>query len=454
MFSREIVDELKNWAAQPDRKPLVLRGARQVGKTVAVDLFATGFDRYIHLDLQKPEDCDLFRQKLPVRQLVQLIALSKNVDLSSGRRLLFLDEIQNSPEATAMLRYFYEELPDLFVIAAGSLLEIMMEWSQVSFPVGRVEYRYMYPVSFREYLNAIGEVQALKYYNEIPLQPLAHARLLELFHHYTMIGGMPEIVQNYAEQRDVTVLRKIYEGLMATYLDDVAKYARSTTVAAHLRHAIETAPLEAGKRIVFQNFGKSNYKSREMSEALKTLERAMLVKIIYPTTRIQFPAQPDLKRSPRLQFLDTGLVNYRAGLQVEFFKHSDLHAFYNGLIAEHIAYQEIIAADSLSDQKPVFWTRELKQSNAEVDYLLPFQNILIPVEIKSGKSGKLRSLHQFMNAVEHPYAIRLYAGELNLQKTVTVAGKEFWLLNLPYFLAGKLNDYAEWMITEIKKKCN
>jgi hypothetical protein len=448
MFQRSIIKELQIWANQDSHKPLILRGARQVGKTVAVNIFAGEFDRYVYLDLQKEDDLNIFKQKLPVKQLVQMIALKKNVDLSSGKRLIFIDEIQNSPEATGILRYFYEELPEVYVIAAGSLPELMMDYKQVSFPVGRVEYRYMYPLTFYEFLNAMGENLASDYFNAIPVPQLAHKTLLELFHTFTLVGGMPEIIQKYRERPDIIILKKIYEGIMTTYLNDVAKYARSLTIGALLRHAIESAPLEAGKRIKFQGFGNSDYRSREMSEVLRTLERTMLVKLIYPTTSVQIPAQPDLKKSPRLQFLDTGLLNFRANLQVSFFEYNDLHSFYQGKIAEHIAYQEIIASDSLTDQKPAFWTRETKQSNAEVDYLLPYRNILVPVEIKAGKSGSLRSLHQFMDRVEHPWAIRLYAGEIGVDRVRTTKGKSFYLLNLPYYLSGKLNAYAEWFISE------
>ncbi|MDO9548955.1 MAG: AAA family ATPase [Candidatus Marinimicrobia bacterium] len=448
MFHRSIIEELRNWASQDRHKPLILRGARQVGKTVAVNMFAGEFDRYVYLDLQKEDDLNIFRQKLPIQQLVQMIALKKDVDLSSGKRLIFIDEIQNSPEATGILRYFFEELPKIHIIAAGSLLEIMMEHRRISFPVGRVEYRYMYPLTFMEFLNATDKRLASNYLDTIPVPRLAHEILLQLFHTFTLIGGMPEVIQTFRETPDVVVLKKIYEGLMTTYLNDVAKYARSVMNAGLLRHAIESAPLEAGKRIKFQGFGNSDYRSREMSEVLKTLERAMLLKLIYPTTSVQIPAQPCLKKSPRLQFLDTGLLNYRAGLQVSFFEHDNLHAFYQGKIAEHIVYQEIIASDCLTDQKPVFWTRETKQSNAEVDYLLPYRDVLIPVEIKAGKSGSLRSLHQFMDRVEHPWAIRLYAGEISVDRVRTTKGKFFHLLNLPYYLSGKISSYAEWFVSE------
>ncbi|MDD5230944.1 MAG: AAA family ATPase, partial [Candidatus Marinimicrobia bacterium] len=227
MFNRKIIGELRNWASRADRKPLILRGARQVGKTVAVNMFAADFDNYVYLDLQKSENQALFRRNLPIKKILQVIALQQNTDLSIGKCLLFLDEIQDSPEGTAALRYFFEEVPELFVIAAGSLLEIMMEYRRISFPVGRVEYRYLYPIDFTEYLQATGESVTLQYFNEIPLQSLAHNKILELFHQYTMIGGMPEIVGQFAESHDVMKLRNLYEGLFTTYMNDVSKYALS-----------------------------------------------------------------------------------------------------------------------------------------------------------------------------------------------------------------------------------
>ncbi len=446
MFDRNILKELNIWKNSNNRKPLILRGARQVGKTVAVNIFARNYDNYAYLDLQKKEDLNIFHQNLSIDDLIQMIALKKNINLNEGQCLIFIDEIQNSAEATVILRYFYEQRPDIHIIAAGSLLEIMMEHKQISFPVGRVEYRYLYPVNFAEFLNAIGKDQALNYYQQIPVSKIAHKTLLDIFHKFTQIGGMPEIIQTYSENPDIQNLQRIYESLITTYLNDVVKYAKSKSSIKLLRHGIESSPLEAGKRIKFQGFGNSDYRSREMGEVLRTLERAMLIKLLYPTTNVKLPIQPSMRKSPRLQFLDTGLLNYKAGLQVAFFEYKNLHNIYKGIIAEHIVYQEIISSSMISDIKPAFWTRESKQSNAEVDYLLPFRNLLIPVEIKSGKTGALRSLHQFMDKVNHKYAIRLYAGELKIEHLSTQKNKPFKLLNLPYYLAGKLHEYAAWFV--------
>lgn len=257
---------------------------------------------------------------------------------------------------------------------------------------------------------------------------------------------MPEIVATYAQSRDVVALNPIYQALMTAYQEDVVKYARNETAARVIRHAIESAPFEAGNRIKFQGFGRSNYKSREIGEALRTLERAMLIKLVYPTTAVKPPAIADRKKSPRLQFLDTGLVNYRAGLQGNFFHHQDLHAFHQGRMAEHIVGQELFAAGIRDHVRLGFWVKEKKQSSAEVDFLFPYQNILVPVEVKSGKTGTLRSLHQFIDHADHAFAVRLYSGALQIEKAHTTQGKTFTLLNLPYFLTGRLMEYIKWVV--------
>jgi hypothetical protein len=366
--------------------------------------------------------------------------------LKNGKILIFIDEIQNSPIAMKMLRYFYEERKDLHVIAAGSLLEFMLGKSQVSFPVGRVQFAYMYPLTFAEFLAAAGEEQLLQIYQTTPIKEYATAKLFSLFHRYALIGGMPEIVQHYLRAQNIPSLKTFYESLLTSYLDDADKYARNSTMRQVLKHCIESIPFEAGKRIKFHGFGHSNYRSREVGEALRTIARAMLIYLIYPSPSLQLPIVADHKKSPILQFIDTGLLNYFAGLQPGFFQYADLHSFYKGLIAEHVVRQELIAQNAEGNQKIAFWVREKKQSNAEVDILLPYQNSVIPVEIKSGKTGALRSLHQFVNSAAHPYAVRLYEGDFKIIAAQTPEGKPYKLLNLPYFLAGRINDYLPLLV--------
>ncbi|MBT3218262.1 MAG: ATP-binding protein, partial [Proteobacteria bacterium] len=365
---------------------------------------------------------------------------------ASGRVLLFLDEIQGSPPAIKYLRYFREEMPELHVVAAGSLLEAVIAKENVSFPVGRVQHMYLHPLSFAEYLRALGDDPSLDALNTLPFPDYALPHLLRQFHRYTLVGGMPEVVARYAQTQEPTSLGSIYSSLLTSYLDDVSKYARNPTMELVLRHAIEAAPFEAGNRIKFAGFGKSNYRSREMGEALRTLERSMLLCLLFPSTSTEVPPLADLRKSPRLQFLDTGLLNYAVGLQSDFFAFDDLHSFYRGRLAEHIVGQELQCQDPDIKYKPLFWVREKRQSKAEVDFIVQHRGLVIPVEVKAGKTGKLRSLHQFMNRCDHHFAVRLHAGPLARQQVATPEGKKFILLDLPYFLGCQLHHYLEWLM--------
>jgi len=440
VFDRAILKELNAWKQSSQRKPLVLRGARQVGKTTVVRQFGQSFDTFIYLNLELPADQRLFEGQLSPESTVQRILLEKKAQ-RRGQTLLFIDEIQQSPPAVAMLRYFYEQFPDLHVISAGSLLEIMMDTHKISFPVGRVEYRYLFPLSFDEFLSALGETEALGVLAAVPVPPWALSRLFELFHLYTLVGGMPEVVSRYSDTPDISALVPVFQGLLTAYTDDVSKYAKNATEVSVIRHVIESSAYEAGKRIAFEHFGNSGYKSREVGNALRTLERAMLVYLRYPTTALQPPLIPDLKRRPRLQLVDTGLLNYAAGLQAQYFGVQDLNALYKGILTEHIVAQELMATNSVSLKKPDFWVRELKQSQAEVDFILPWQSSLVPVEVKSGKTGTLRSLHSYIDTTGCTTAVRLYAGEPGWQSARTPAGNPYHLLNLPYFLASRIHNY-------------
>jgi len=417
-----------------------------VGKTTVIDLFSQEFDNYVYLNLEINRDKALFDDNLTIEEIFQSILLNKGKILKPGSTLLFIDEIQNSPVAIKMLRYFYECMPHLFVISAGSLLEIVLDDQDLSFPVGRVEYLYMYPLTFREFLLAKQEDSLLQAYDTVPVTRIGIGPLLRAFHEYTAVGGMPQIVENHIENSTFTNLSGIYESLIGSYTDDAAKYARNKSAQEILRHFIETAPQQAGNRIKFYGFGNSNYRSREAGEALRTLERAMLIYLIYPTTSMQLPVMTNLKKSPKLQFVDTGLVNYFVGLQPQFFTFTDLQALYKGIIAEHIVRQEVIASDFAHNRYTPFWVRESASSNAEVDMLFSHEGMVIPVEVKSGKTGTLRSLHQFVEHSDHPYAVRLYGGPLDIVETQTPAGKKYKLLNLPYFLAGKLKEYVAWFV--------
>ena len=446
MFKRGIIEELKKWKISENRKPLILRGARQTGKTTIVEQFAIEYSQYIYLNLERAADKELFVRYNSINEIVQAIFFQNNKKAEQmADTLLFIDEIQQSPEAVALLRYFYEDYPDLHVIAAGSLLETLLGKS-INFPVGRVEYRAVRPVSFAEFLSAMDEEQALKQYHTVPVKEFAHEKLIKLFHTYTLIGGMPEIVANYVKNKDITALQNMYESLLLPYFDDVEKYAKNPGQIQILRHAIRSIFYEAGRRVKFQGFGASSYNSKEMGEVLRALEKTMLMQLIFPTTQTEAPFSPDIKKSPRLQVLDTGMLNFFSGLQKELFGTLDLNDLYRGKITEHIIGQELLASSYSFLNSLHFWVRDKKQSEAEIDIMYPYHSTMIPVEVKSGKSGKLRSLLYYLDNSTIDFAVRFYAGKLQLEEHKTLSGKTFKLLNLPYYLSGKLKEYLDYYI--------
>jgi predicted AAA+ superfamily ATPase len=448
MFKRDLQIDLEKWQMQPSRKPLVIRGARQVGKTTVISEFGKNFGQYIYLNLELPEDRQPFEQFTNIETLLQAIFFLKNKSLSQKQQtLLFIDEIQAAPEALNLLRYFYEQEPGIAVIAAGSMLETLFD-KNVSFPVGRVEYKVLRPVSFPEFLSAMNETAARDQLEQIPAASFSHQKLLSLFHTYALIGGMPEAVQHYSTHKDLVSLSPIYDSLLTSYMDDAEKYARNDTQMQLIRHAIRSSFAQAGKRIKFQGFGNSNYGSREMGEALRALQKALLLYIVYPETGFTLPLLPDLKKSPRLHVLDTGLMNYFAGIQREILSTDDLSKVYQGSMIEHLVGQELLAFQHQSLSALHFWVREKKTSVAELDYLFPFEDKLIPVEVKSGSGGKLRSLHLFMDAAPHNFAVRFYAGEVSITKATTPGGKHFKLLNLPYYTVSQIEKYLAWIPTQ------
>jgi len=445
-FKRNIENYLNQWKSRVDRKPLIIRGARQVGKTTLIRDFAQTYLQSITLNLEKAADRRYFEDFDDVQTILEALFLAHNISSSAIKdTILFIDEIQESPKAIQLLRYFYEDLPDLHVISAGSLLEFAMQKVH-SFPVGRVEFLYLHPLNFQEYLEAMGKQDLLKHLQSVPVKPIAHKLLMEAFHRYAIIGGMPEVVKTDVQQRSLSDLPRVYESIWGTYKNDVEKYTSNDTERKIIKHLMDTSPLYLDERIKFQGFGNSNYRSREVGEAFRTLDDAKIVRLIYPTTDPSPPLKADLKKSPRLQFLDTGLVNYTLGIQVEMLAMKDLNSAYRGAVIPHLVTQELISLESISAHKPNFWVREKSQSNAEVDLLYSYQSLVIPIEIKSGSTGSLRSLHQFIDEVDHPFAIRMYAGSFNVEKAVTVKKKPYLLMNLPYYAGTALPQYVEWFV--------
>lgn len=434
-MQRFVVQRLIDWKNDDGHKPLVIRGARQVGKTTLVNQFGKSFDNYLYLNLDRERDCQLFDEE-DTNTLIDRIHVHCRRRKTGGSTLLFIDEVQNSAQAIKMLRYFREDSPWLHVVAAGSLLEALLS-RQATFPVGRVEYMAMRPCSFCEFLGGIGEefdAQAIR-----ALQADAiHERLMVHFMNYMLVGGMPEAVVRYAQRRDVLATNRVYGSLLNSYIDDVQKYARNQSQAAIIRHVLREGWSAASEAVVLNNFAGSNYRSREMGEALRVIEQALLMELAYPVTSAQQPLEPNHRRRPKLLWLDTGLVNYCAGIRGEIFNVSDIMSAWRGRAAEHIVAQELIAENDEFGVRRFYWTREKLDATAEVDFVFRHGNNIVPIEVKSGVNSHLRSLHQFMEIAPHDVAVRVWSGRYSIDHVKTPKGKAFRLVNLPFYYVGQL----------------
>lgn len=441
MFERSAIEYLRLWAQREDRKPMVLRGARQVGKTTLVNLFAKDFDHYIYMNLEERDSADLFAQDCSFDDLLAGIFLRANVPQTPGKRtLIFIDEIQSEPRAVQVLRYFYEKRPDLYVVAAGSLLESLMG-RHISFPVGRVEYMALHPCSFVEFLRAMGQEQLATCVSDMRVPQSLHPLALDLFRKYMIVGGLPEAVACYARHRDLVRLNNVFNSLLSGYRDDVEKYAARPKERDAIRHILSYGWTSAAHRIQFAKFANSQFKSADVSNAFAVLEKVLLLELVYPVTSASLPVLPDMRKSPKLLWLDTGLVNYVVGMQEDLLFSTDSDELWNGDIAEHIVAQEMLASGFTFGVKRVFWVRDARNSQAEIDFLVRFHSHLLPVEVKTGVNSKLRSLHQFMSESRENVALRLWNGPMTSDVVTRADGRPFTLFNLPVYYAGQLNNF-------------
>ena len=440
MFQRLALKALRQWAEKEGRKPLVLRGARQVGKTTLVKIFAEEFDVFINLNLEEKVNADLFTMDVSFEDLLAGIYVKAGIKMENPRALIFIDEIQNVPDAVKVLRYFYEKRPDLYVIAAGSLLESLVG-NHISFPVGRIEYMALHPCTFTEFLGALGENILVEQIEQLEVPQSVHSYVMDLFKKYMIVGGLPEAVANYAKRKDWVSLNEIFNSLLSGYKDDIEKYAQRPKEQDILRYILNYGWGLAGQRFQFSKFCSSSYKSAEMGNAFRTLEKTLLLELVYPLISTSFPILPDLKRSPKLLWLDTGLVNYVAGMQESLLFTSDTDELWNGHIAEQVVGQELLGASFAFGGKRMFWVRDARNSQAEVDFVYKYKSHLIPVEVKTGDNSKLRSLHQYMDESQEDIALRLWNGPLTSDLIRLPSGKQYTLYNVPFYYAGQLETF-------------
>ncbi|MCH5312036.1 MAG: ATP-binding protein [Prevotella sp.] len=436
MFERTILTQLREWKQDHFRKPLILRGARQVGKTTVVNEFGKDFDNYLYFNLERDNDLKLLEMPVPLNDLVDMMFARNGKKIRRGSTLIFIDEIQNSPKTIALLRFFYEERSDLHIVAAGSLLENIVD-IKASFPVGRVQYMALRPCSFMEFISAVGRNNLLEVLNNPNYTMAFHEELMALFNQYTIVGGMPEVVQRYAITHDMYVLDNVYETLIQAYKDDVEKYVRGNKLTEVVRYILNTGWAKAGEAVTLGGFGESQYGAREVGEAFRLLSKAMLLELVYPTTSSRVPALAELKRKPKLIWMDCGLVNYQAQARKELIGADDILDVWRGRIAEQIVAQELLTLNSRVGETRSFWIKE--RNKAEVDFIFIHDSTVFPIEVKSGHNSRLRSLHSFIDEAPVDIGIRVWSGNYSVEEhKTTIKGKPFKLINLPFYLIGRL----------------
>ena len=446
---REAFDFLQRWKARQNRKPLIIRGARQVGKTFLVERFSSEYETYLKINFEEnPEYRELF-QTNDVKTILTEIGLEFKVKINPEKTLLFLDEIQTCPEAIPALRYFYEKTPQLSVIAAGSLLDHILNDMNYPMPVGRVEFLYMYPMSFKEFLIAGGENMLVDFLSSfVPGESISgviHNKLLKLLRTYFFVGGMPEAVKTYFELNDLLEVERVHESILTSIELDFAKYSKNNQ-SEYLRDVFRFVPRGIGKKIKYVNIN-SSVKSVYLKDALIKLELSRIIRRIFATSSADIPLENNVKESVyKPLFLDVGLVSHI--LRVRLKSLENLMLLNEGDIAEQfIGQQLLVRKPFFIDRKLYYWNREKRDANAEIDYLVEIENKIIPVEVKAGKTGALKSLQVFMAEKKKDFAIRFNTDtpnltdvEVSVKMGDSVKPVKYRLLSLPLYMINFLDD--------------
>ena len=410
---------LSEWLSSYRRKPIVLRGGRQVGKSTLVRMFAQSakldlieinLERYLYLD----EIFKTFDLEIIFRELEGITG--KTITENS---LIFLDEIQSTPNAIACLRYFYEDAPQIPVIATGSLLEFTLSKHKFSMPVGRVDYRYLGPMTFNEYLfnlypELIKYITSLSALKSIP--EVIHNKLLEKIREYFFIGGMPEAVLAYKETNDFNEVKSVHRSICNTYLDDFSKYAQNKDLLV-LQQIFRAIPQKIGQKVKYSNYS-SEHTSREIKNCLELLIKAKICNPVYSSSCSGLPLEATISRNTyKLLFMDIGLANHICGLDLKHIRSLDNNTLINkGQMAEQFVGQHLTYSDDMKKSFDLnYWLRENKKCNAEVDFVTVINGTITPIEVKSGKSGTLKSLQQFIHFKTVDTAIRFDLNKYSIQ---------------------------------------
>lgn len=414
MFNRIIDLHLNKWKEDEYRKPLLLRGTRQVGKTYAVRKLGQSFKYFVEVNFEKlRETIKVFEKDLVPERIIRSLSLLLKAPIIPGETLLFLDEIQEAPQAILALRYFYEEMPNLHVVAAGSLLEFAIE--KVGVPVGRISTIYMYPMSFIEFLVGTGESlmvkEILNHELGVPLEDSIHRAMLDKVGEYLSIGGMPEAVTRWVQTKDPLASLGVLQQIAAAYRQDFEKYARKSQIK-YLEQLFQQIPHMVGREFSYKEIH-GEYRKRELYPALQLLERTGIIHIVRHSSGQGIPIGSEIDfETFKVIYLDVALCQAVLGSDISVWFLNPLEGFENRReIAESFVGQELICYDSsIKKAELYFWKRKEKNSTAEVDYLVQKEDRILPIEVKSSHGSTLRSLRLFLET--HPkssFALRFSA---------------------------------------------
>lgn len=429
-MKRDLFNELLEWKKHPLRKPLVLRGARQVGKSWLVQELGKTFKSFIEINFEKEKDAAmLFKDDINVPELLERLSIYKGKKIVPGETLLFLDEVQISENALKTLRYFKEDLPELHVVAAGSLIEFALE--NIGLPVGRVQFMYLHPLSFGEFLIALGRDDLRQYVRSQKVEPVMHGQLLDALKNYMWLGGLPAVVASWLEFKDPEFVKETQDEIIQTYRQDFSKYARSRQIP-HVAKVFDSIPVQLGNKFKYSHVD-AETKVQPIKNALELLIKADIAIPVYHTSGQGVPlgAGKDEKKF-KVFFFDIGLAQRILGLDLKEWILSDLKAINIGAIAEQLVAQEFLAYSPPKIKAELFyWQRESPSSNAEVDLLAVKDNTVIPVEVKSGIKGGMKSMQMFLNT--HPgskYGLKISEGNFSSHgniREIPFYGIEAWL---------------------------
>lgn len=411
-YYRRIIDQkLLEWKDSPRRKPLLIRGARQVGKSSAVRQFGKCFKYFVEINLErKPSIRQLFTKDIDVKRTCEGISATLGIPILPGETLLFIDEIQVSQEAIMSLRYFKEDYPELHVIAAGSLLEFTLE-ELPSFGVGRIRSLYMYPFSFDEFLLAQGKDLTLDYKHKAtsdsPVPEAVHNELVEQLKTFYLVGGMPAAVTEWIESKSYLECTHVHNDILDTYQDDFSKY-KSRISPVLLRKVLRSVALQAGSKFVFRQVD-SELHSTTIRDALHLLTLAGLIKPVVHTDGNGLPLGAEANDSyTKYLFLDLGLMQTMLNIQAaEVLLASEVDFVNKGAASEMFAGLELMKAhDCFQKAEMYYWQNLNRGANAEIDYLEAKEGKVLPIEVKASTRGSMQSLWLFMRKKNLHHAIR------------------------------------------------